>query len=129
MIGRDLFHVHRGSRSLLPVGPCRLGTVVCAFAAVTHFGGASSQQTCPERQPEVACRRVPEQMYLQLYRSKVQFSRKYSGEPRASRFKTYLRLAYWPRAVLSHLLAFFKPVWRPRAQTYRRLLVALSGMV
>ncbi len=36
-------------------------------------------------------------MYLQLYRSKVQFYRKFGGERRAATFKRGLRLAYWLR--------------------------------
>ena len=41
-------------------------------AVVTHFGEASSQQ-------------MPEAMYLQLYRSKVQFYRKFGGPGQADR--------------------------------------------
>lgn len=56
-------------------------------------------------------------MYLQLYRSKVQFYRKFGGEAEARRFKRLLRLAYWPRALLS-----------PRMRVYRRLLAELGEM-
>ena len=86
-------------------------------AVVTHFGGASTKQTCPERR-----RRVAEEMYLQLYRSKVQFYRKFGGQRRANRFKTYLRLAYGPRALAARLLSTFNPAWVSRARTYKRLL-------
>lgn len=73
-------------------------------AVVTHFGGASSEQ-------------VSERMYLQLYRSKVQFFRKMGGDWRARRFKALTMAAYLPRAVL-----------RPRQPVYRRLLKDLPGM-
>ena len=82
-------------------------------ALVTHFGGASSGQ-------------MPEEMYLQLYHSKLQFYRKFGGERRSKRFKTYLRLAYWPRAVVASTIAFFISAWKPRARTYHRLLTMLS---
>ena len=52
-------------------------------AVVTHYGEASSRQ-------------VGEAMYLQLYRSKIQFYRKFGGERRARLAKTLLALAYAP---------------------------------
>lgn len=73
-------------------------------AKVVHYGEASTRQ-------------VAEKMYLQLYRSKVQFYRKFGGESEARRFKRLVRMAYWPRAVLS-----------PRTQVYRRLLAELGEM-
>jgi GT2 family glycosyltransferase len=68
---------------------------------------------------------VAEEMYLQLYRSKVQFYRKFGGRRRAARFERFLRLAYWPRLVFSTLLAPFSPSLAQRSRTYRRLLAQL----
>lgn len=82
-------------------------------AVVTHYGGASSQQ-------------MPEEMYLQLYRSKLQFYRKFGGEARANRFKTYLRLLYWPRAIVASALALWLPSWTARSHLYRKLLNQLD---
>ena len=73
-------------------------------AEVTHFGGASSSQNA-------------EEMYLELYRSKVQFYRKIGGARRARRFKLFLTIAYFPRAVL-----------QPKNSTYRQLLARLWVM-
>ena len=73
-------------------------------AVVTHFGGASSRQNA-------------EKMYLELYRSKIQFYRKFGGPRAARRFKIMVTIAYAPRAVL-----------RPRNHTYRRLLANLRTM-
>ena len=61
-------------------------------AVVTHFGGASSRQ-------------VAEQMFVQLYRSKTQFFRKFGGESRAVQFKRFLAIAYWPRLVVASLIS------------------------
>jgi GT2 family glycosyltransferase len=84
-------------------------------AKVTHFGEASSRQ-------------VAEAMYLQLYRSKIQFYRKFGGEDRASRFKTLVRAAYYPRWLVAAAGAHFSPHWAGRAQTYRRLLAEMEEM-
>lgn len=84
-------------------------------ATVNHYGEASSQQ-------------VREAMYLQLYRSKIQFYRKTGGERQAARFKWLLRLAYWPRMALAVLGAPFSPSLTAQASTYRRLLVELPNM-
>lgn len=73
-------------------------------AEVVHYGEASTRQAA-------------ERMYVQLYRSKVQFYRKFGGERRAMRFKQLVRIAYWPRVVLS-----------PRNRIYRRLLAELGEM-
>jgi N-acetylglucosaminyl-diphospho-decaprenol L-rhamnosyltransferase len=82
---------------------------------VIHHGEASSRQAAQE-------------MYIQLYRSKVQFYRKFGGEKRAKRFKYLVRLAYWPRvAVASFASCFFRPA-ASRVATYRRLLAELPGM-
>ncbi len=73
-------------------------------SVVTHFGAASSSK-------------MQEQMYLELYRSKVKFYRKTGGNRRAWLFKTLMALAYTPRAIL-----------KPQIGTYRRLLVELPKM-
>jgi len=84
-------------------------------ATVIHHGEASSRQ-------------VAEAMYLQLYRSKVQFYRKFGGERRAERFKGLVRLAYGPRLAAAAAGGLFSPSWARRARTYRRLLAELRAM-
>lgn len=84
-------------------------------ARVIHYGGASTRQ-------------VAEDMYLELYRSKVQFQRKFRGEQGALRLKVVLVLAYVPRWVCAGLSRVFDPSYALRAQTYRRLLRELSNM-
>ncbi|MBN2394322.1 MAG: glycosyltransferase family 2 protein [Anaerolineae bacterium] len=84
-------------------------------AVVTHFGEASSKQ-------------VAENMYIQLYRSKVQFHRKFGADRRANRFKRLIILAYWPRWIVAVLVARFQPKATARARTYRRLLAELPTM-
>ena len=73
-------------------------------AVVTHFGGASSSQNA-------------EKMYLELYHSKIQFYRKIGGASLARKFKIFLTIAYFPRAVL-----------QPKNSTYRQLLARLRVM-
>ena len=84
-------------------------------AVVKHYGEASSKQ-------------MAEAMYVQLYRSKIQFYRKFGGPRRADRFKRLMRLAYGPRLVVTTLGALLAPALAARARTYRRLLVELPGM-
>jgi GT2 family glycosyltransferase len=84
-------------------------------ARVVHQGGASSRQ-------------VREAAFLQLYRSKVQFYRKFGGEGRASEFKRYIRIAYWLRVTVSYLLTPLSATFRGRARLYRRLLSEISEM-
>ncbi len=84
-------------------------------AIITHYGGASSNQAYNA-------------MYVQLYRSKVQFYRKFGGEPRVHLFKTLLRIAYWPRWLASTIGARFKPALTDRALTFRLLLNELPLM-
>jgi GT2 family glycosyltransferase len=84
-------------------------------AVVTHYGEASSGQ-------------VREEMYLQLYRSKVQFYRKFGGAKHARLAKVLLALAYTPRAVVVSLAALAQPAQRTRAHLYRRFLAELPGM-
>jgi GT2 family glycosyltransferase len=84
-------------------------------AVVTHFGEGSSRQ-------------VHEAMYLQLYRSKVHFFRKFGGRSRAWQGKLVFLLAWLPRALLFTGGALVHAPWRPWARLYRRFLVALPGM-
>jgi N-acetylglucosaminyl-diphospho-decaprenol L-rhamnosyltransferase len=84
-------------------------------AVVTHFGEASSKQ-------------VREEMYLQLYRSKVQFYRKFGGWSRVALYKALVGLAYLPRAAAAGVVSLARPAWRPQARLFRRLLAELPGM-
>ena len=69
-----------------------------------------------------------EEMYIQLYRSKLQFFRKFGGERRARQAKALLALAYAPRAMAASAAAMVRPAWRARARTYRLLLAELALM-
>jgi len=84
-------------------------------AVVKHYGEASSKQ-------------MAEAMYVQLYRSKIQFYRKFGGPRRADRFKRLIRLAYGPRLAVAALGTPFSPALAARASTYRRLLAEVPGM-
>lgn len=84
-------------------------------AVVKHYGEASSRQ-------------VAEAMYVQLYRSKVQFHRKFGGMRRADRFKRLIFLAYIPRFALARLGSLVFSSYADRARTYRRLLTELPQM-
>lgn len=82
---------------------------------VTHYGEGSSRQ-------------VAEAMYLQLYRSKVQFYRKVGGDRYARLFKVLVTLAYLPRWLATAVSTPFVPSLAGWARTYRRLLAELPGM-
>jgi len=84
-------------------------------AVVTHYGEASSRQ-------------VAEEMYIQLYRSKVQFHRKFGYDRRANHFKLLVQLAYMPRLALASMGALFSPALAQRARAYRHLLAELPKM-
>lgn len=84
-------------------------------AVVTHFGEASSKQ-------------VRAEMYLQLYRSKVQFYRKFGGRPRVARYKALVALAYLPRFLLAAAASLARPAWHRQASLFGRLLAELPGM-
>ena len=84
-------------------------------AQVTHFGEASSRQAY-------------DAMYVQLYRSKVQFYRKFGGEARARRFKQLVTAAYRPRLLAARLLTPLKPSLAARVQTFHYLLSELPAM-
>jgi len=82
-------------------------------AQVVHFGEASSRQ-------------AREEMYLQLYRSKAQFYRKFGGEERVATFKRYLRLAYLPRKALTRATRGFWPAARQRDRVYQRMMEEMA---
>jgi len=84
-------------------------------AQVMHYGQASS-------------RKEAEKMFVQLYRSKVQFYRKTGGERTAERFKRLLRLAYWPRLAASKALAPVSTRMSTEAGRYSCLLSELDRM-
>jgi GT2 family glycosyltransferase len=84
-------------------------------AVVKHYGEASSRQAA-------------EAMYIQLYRSKVQFHRKFGGARQADRFKRLVRMAYVPRLAAATLGSLFSASLARRAQTFRGLLMELPGM-
>ncbi|MCB0254170.1 MAG: glycosyltransferase family 2 protein [Anaerolineae bacterium] len=84
-------------------------------AQVIHYGAASSKQAA-------------EAMYLQLYRSKVQFYRKFGGEQRARRFKWLVRLAYWPRLAAATLIPATATKLGNEKHIYLRLLAELPKM-
>jgi N-acetylglucosaminyl-diphospho-decaprenol L-rhamnosyltransferase len=84
-------------------------------AEVVHHEAASTRQAA-------------EAMYVELYRSKVRFYRKYGGEAGAGRFKRLVRLAYGLRLAVAALGSPFSPALAQRARTCRRLLAELPGM-
>jgi GT2 family glycosyltransferase len=84
-------------------------------ARVVHHGESSTRQ-------------VAEEMYIELYRSKVQFFRKFGGEGQARRFKVILVLAYLPRLLVATAAAPFARGTATRSRASRRLLASLSGM-
>lgn len=63
-------------------------------------------------------------MYVQFYRSKVQFYCKRGGEARACRLKRLVRLAYWPRLTGGALLSGDGGA----ARQSRRLVAELEAM-
>ena len=84
-------------------------------AEVVHYEAQSTRQAA-------------EDMYVQLYRSKVQFYRKFGGQRRAHRFKRLLRLAYGPRLAAASIGSLLSPRLAEQTSTYRRLLAELPGM-
>jgi GT2 family glycosyltransferase len=84
-------------------------------ARVTHFGEASSRQAYNA-------------MYVQLYRSKVQFYRKFGGEPQARLFKRLVRTAYLPRWAIARCASLIKPTYAARSSTVKQLLTELPKM-
>ncbi len=84
-------------------------------AVVVHYGEASSQQ-------------IAETMYVQLYRSKVQFYRKTGGEARAQLFKRLVTVAYIPRLIVTSIAQRLHPKLAAQVRTFRHLLVDLPTM-
>jgi hypothetical protein len=88
-------------------------------AKVVHYGGQSTKQ-------------VRQEMFVNLYRSKVQFFRKHYGELKTQIYKMILYAASGIRLVLSPLAVFSKPARREEQQilvgNYRRLLSELGKM-
>jgi GT2 family glycosyltransferase len=84
-------------------------------AHVIHYGEASSQQ-------------MAEKMYVQLYRSKAQFYRKFGGEARARSFKRLVRAAYWPRLIAASIVRPFRPQIAAQQQIFRHLIDDLATM-
>lgn len=84
-------------------------------AQVTHFGEASSRQAYNA-------------MYVQLYRSKVQFYRKFGGESRARLFKRLVTAAYLPRLAVAAIASIIKPAFATRTDTVNQLLSELPNM-
>jgi GT2 family glycosyltransferase len=84
-------------------------------AHVTHLGEASSRQAYNA-------------MYVQLYRSKVHFYRKFGGEPRARLFKRLVATAYLPRFAIARIASLGKPAFAARTDTFSQLLSELPKM-
>lgn len=84
-------------------------------AEVVHYGEGSTRQ-------------VAEDMFVQLYGSKVQFHRKFGGDGRAWLFKGLLFLAYAPRWLIATAGQALVDELRARSRTYQRLLAELSAM-
>jgi GT2 family glycosyltransferase len=88
-------------------------------AVVAHYGGASTEQ-------------VAGTMFLQLYRSKVQYFRKHLGGAGALAYKAVLLVAAVPRIFVPSLVMAFVPArrsrWRDLRQNYTSLLKALPAL-
>lgn len=88
-------------------------------AVVVHYGGASTSQ-------------VSARMFIELYRSKVQYFRKHTGALGAAAYKAVLVAASVPRLVLPSLAMAFVPSrrerWRGTVENYSRLLVRLPAL-
>lgn len=84
-------------------------------AVITHFGGASSRQ-------------MAETMYVQLYRSKLQFYRKFGGDRQARLAKLLYAIAYIQRWLVAAGIARVRPEYAARAHTFRQLLLELPAM-
>jgi len=84
-------------------------------ARVVHHGAASTKQ-------------VAETMYLELYRSKLQFQAKFFGRWGVLRFKSLVGLAYLPRWAVAAIGSGVNRSLAPRARIYRHLLAALPSM-
>lgn len=88
-------------------------------AIITHFGGQSTRQMAAE-------------MFVQLYRSKIEFFRKHHGSFQAGLYKLILYLSGLPRLILAPV-GRFEPAPRGErhrriAENYQRLLRALPDL-
>ncbi|NLG28453.1 MAG: glycosyltransferase family 2 protein [Chloroflexi bacterium] len=81
-------------------------------AVVTHYGESSTRQ-------------VADEMYVQLYRSKAQFQRKFGGQRRARLYRVLLAIAYLSRWLFAALAGLVSPAMAARRRTFGRLLAAL----
>jgi len=84
-------------------------------AQVVHHGASSTDQ-------------VAGRMYVELYRSKVQFHRKTGGKSRARLFKVLITAAYVPRLILAAAGSLVSATWKDRSRTYRQLVDELATM-
>lgn len=88
-------------------------------AVIVHYGGASTEQ-------------VSGRMFVQLYRSKVQYFRKHMGLGGAVAYKAVLLAATLPRLVVPALAFPFVPSrrarWRDTIRNYSALLVQLPAL-
>jgi hypothetical protein len=88
-------------------------------ALITHYGGQSTRQMAAE-------------MFVQLYRAKIEFFRKHHGHLQAGLYKLILCFSGLPRLILA-LVGHFEPAPRGErhreiAENYQRLLRALPGL-
>jgi GT2 family glycosyltransferase len=88
-------------------------------AGVVHYGGQSTQQ-------------VAEEMFLKLYKGKIQYFRKHYGWLAVQSYKVILTLAALARVLIAPLALLEKPPRRSRhlsiSARYGRLLATLPGM-
>ena len=84
-------------------------------AVVTHYGEASSRQ-------------VREAMYLQLYRSKIQFYRKFGGNHRADLFKRLAACCLLAALGIGRTVCAAFALARNKSAIYRDLLVQLPDL-
>jgi N-acetylglucosaminyl-diphospho-decaprenol L-rhamnosyltransferase len=84
-------------------------------ANIIHYGWASAGQAELE-------------MFIQLYRSKIQFFRKFGGEKHAVYYKRLLRLAYGPRLLFAAIGARFSPALVRYVNGFRKLFIELPNM-
>ncbi len=84
-------------------------------AQVVHYGGVSTRQ-------------MADAMYIELYRSKIQFWKKFGGARRARWFKVLIAVAYIPRWALFSIARIFDRTQTERARIYGALLARLHSM-
>jgi len=88
-------------------------------AVIVHYGGASTAQ-------------VSARMFLELYRSKVQYFRKHLGDRGALAYKGVLLAATLPRLMMSVLTVAFVPSRREKSRgmlkSYSSLLAQLPAL-